>query len=143
MDPLLPLFVYGTLRQGGRYHRRYLAGRFLTWQPATLPGRLFYEPQGEYPCLLPGSGVARGEIYHLDPATAALTMARIDRLEEYRPGKEKESLYLRREARAYREDGGEVRVWVYYWNGGGTGRPVPGNDFAGLLRETRSEAREE
>ncbi len=141
MAPLLPLFVYGTLRQGGRYHQRYLADHFLTWQPATLPGRLFYEPQEEYPCLLPGSGMARGEIYHLDPATAAITLERIDCLEEYMPGKEKESLYLRREVLAYLGDGGDVKVWVYYWNGGRTGRPVPGNDYAGLLRQTWSEVR--
>ncbi|AMV73325.1 gamma-glutamylcyclotransferase [Desulfuromonas carbonis] len=134
MPPLLPLFVYGTLRQGGRYHQPYLAGRFLSWQPATLSGRLFYEPREEYPCLLPGSGMARGEIYQLEPATAASTLARIDRLEEYLPDKETASLYLRREALAYREDGEEVKVWVYYWNGGRTGRPVPGNDYAGLLQ---------
>ena len=126
----LPLFVYGTLRQDQINHRRYLGGRFLSWLPATLPGQLFYEPQDEYPCLLPGPGLVRGEIYHLVPATATTTLQRIDRLEDYHPGKERESLYLRRAALACREDGTGVRVWVYYWNGGRTGRRVPGDDYA-------------
>lgn len=129
MAPLLPLFVYGTLRHGGAYHQSYLAGRFLSWQPATLPGQLFFEPQEEYPCLLPGPGLVRGEIYYFEPSTAARTLQRIDRLEEYLEGNETASLYLRRKALANREDGAKVKVWVYYWNGGSTGRLIPGGDF--------------
>ncbi len=124
------VFVYGTLRRGEKNHRRYLTGRYRAWAPATLPGRLFFAPREGYPYLLPGMETVHGEIFDLDPDTAAATLQRLDLLEDYDPGNEDGSLYLRRQADARLADGSSVRVWVYFWNGAEIGQPVAGGDFS-------------
>jgi len=129
---LCRVFVYGTLRRGEKNHRRYLAGRYRSCTPATLRGRLFFEPREGYPYLVPASGIVHGEVFELDPATAAATLRKLDRLEDYDPDDETGSLYLRREADALLADGSTVRVWVYFWNGPEIGQPVAGGDFSAL-----------
>ena len=127
---LCRIFVYGTLRRGEKNHRTYLAGRYRSWAPATLSGRLFFEPEQGYPYLLPGTETVHGELYELDPATAPATLQQLDLLEDYDPQHAAASLYLRRRATARLADGKGVRVWVYYWNGAEIGRPVAGGDFS-------------
>ncbi len=131
------VFVYGTLRRGEKNHRRYLAGRYRSCTPATLRGRLFFDPREGYPYLVPAPGIVHGEVFELDPATAAATLRQLDGLEDYDPGNETGSLYLRREADALLADGRTVRVWVYFWNGPEIGQPVAGGDFS-ALRKGRS-----
>jgi gamma-glutamylcyclotransferase (GGCT)/AIG2-like uncharacterized protein YtfP len=62
------LFVYGSLKRGGRHHEE-LAGAVFLGPATTLPGYRL-EPLGEYLALVsvppePGSGVS-GEIYEMD-----------------------------------------------------------------------------
>ena len=129
-SPLRPVFVYGTLRRGEKNHQAYLAGRYSRCRPASVRGRLFFEPREGYPYLLPGDGSVRGELFDLAPARYAETLARLDALEEYDPDDEAGSVYLRRLAEATLEDGSRCACWTYYWNGPpDIGRPVPGNDF--------------
>lgn len=130
------VFVYGTLRCGEKNHQPYLAGRYRSCAAATLNGRLFYEPREGYPYLLPGRGLVHGEVFELLPETAVATLHQLDSLEDYDPGNEAASLYLRREAEARLADGETVRVWVYFWNGPDIGQPVAGGDFS-----ARDEAR--
>ena len=124
------VFVYGTLRRGEKNHADHLAGRYGAWTPATLRGRLFFEPREGYPYLLPGRETVRGEVFELAPDTAAATLRALDRLEDYDPANESASLYLRRRADARLADGQRLRVWVYYWNGPEIGEPVPDGDFS-------------
>lgn len=137
--PLSPehVFVYGTLRRSEKNHQSYLAGRYSSCRPATLAGRLFFEPHQGYPYLLPGRGVVHGEVFELIPATAALTLQQLDRLEDYDPGDEAGSLYLRRRAEALLGNGTALAVWVYYWNGPAIGEPVLGGDFTARKRQER------
>lgn len=134
--PPLPVFVYGTLLAGEKNHAAYLAGRYLARQAATARGRLFFEPEGGYPLLLPGTGLVRGELYQLAPATYDETLAALDALEEYDPRDETRSVYLRRKTRVVPEGQPACRAWVYYWNGPtGAAVPVPGGSFADWLRD--------
>jgi gamma-glutamylcyclotransferase (GGCT)/AIG2-like uncharacterized protein YtfP len=65
----LNLFVYGTLKRGGRNHARLVGQKFLGefW---TLPRYRLYDA-GSYPCLVEDllHGVAvQGEVWSVDPA---------------------------------------------------------------------------
>ena len=74
------VFVYGTLRRGGRNDiRRYLPmPRFIG--DATIPGLLF--DLGGYPgVVLGGAGRVVGEVHAIDPAVEA----QLDLLEEVEP----------------------------------------------------------
>jgi gamma-glutamylcyclotransferase (GGCT)/AIG2-like uncharacterized protein YtfP len=64
--PSWTLFVYGTLRRGGRYHRALAGQRFL--RPASTAPRYALLDLGDYPGLvhLPDGGQAvEGELYEI------------------------------------------------------------------------------
>ena len=72
------VFVYGTLKRGGRNHH-LLAGQEFLGEARTLPRYRLYD-KGPYPCLVeePGHGRAvEGELWRVDEPT----LARLDRLE--------------------------------------------------------------
>jgi len=126
----LPVFVYGTLRRGEKNYAGYLAGRTIREEPATAAGRLFYVADGGYPYLEPGPGAVAGDLIHLDPELYDETLQRLDALEEYAPGDEANSVYLRRETSVVLADGERVAAWIYYWNSPQiVGTPLAGGDF--------------
>lgn len=126
----LPVFVYGTLRPGEKNYAHYLAGRTVREAPATAAGRLYYVAEGGYPYLVPGDGRVAGELVFLDPALYDETLRGLDELEEYLPGDEAHSVYLRRPAIVSLAGDGRVRAWIYYWNSPDiTGTPIAGGDF--------------
>lgn len=134
-EALLPVFVYGTLCHGQKNHAAYLAGRYLSRQPATTQGRLYFEPKGGYPFLLPGDGRVRGELYLLAPNTYQDTLFRLDTLEEYDPGDEIHSVYLRRAVAVTPAAGTACQAWAYFWNGpAGAALHLPGGDFSAWLK---------
>jgi gamma-glutamylcyclotransferase (GGCT)/AIG2-like uncharacterized protein YtfP len=135
----LRLFVYGTLKRGGRYHER-LCGGALSIEPASVRGRLYTLPEG-YPVLVVppdmilanGSGDAIADVTRQEtcvmPAASpeeaewqdvhgelqtfddpADRLAAIDALEGFHPGAP--SLYLRvlLPVRRYSE---YVAAWTY------------------------------
>ncbi|MFE4861576.1 gamma-glutamylcyclotransferase family protein [Streptomyces sp. NPDC056670] len=138
-EPPLPLFVYGTLRPGERYHRRFLRGRTLAERPALLTGALLYDGPG-YPYAIPGDGTITGTLIELGPAAHPELLAALDELEEYVGPGHPRNLYDRlvREALV---DGHLIRCWVYLAAprlarellAGGT--PIPGGDW--LTRTVR------
>lgn len=86
------VFVYGTLRRGGRNDiaRFRPAPRYVA--DARIPGTLY--DLGSYPgAVLGGSGVLVGEVYAITPSLEA----QLDRLEEVRPDDSGE--YIKREVR--------------------------------------------
>ncbi|MEU6170355.1 gamma-glutamylcyclotransferase family protein [Streptantibioticus parmotrematis] len=110
--PVLPFFVYGTLRAGQVNHDRVLRGRVAAPRPAELPGAVLYDGPG-YPYALDGAAadIVRGELVEALPGAYDAVLADLDRLEEHVPGAPG-NLYDRvtREVRC----GGAPRpAWVY------------------------------
>ena len=77
------VFVYGTLKKGGRNHR-YLAGQQFLGETRTSPGHTLYS-LGDYPGMVrsnnPGHDVV-GEVWQVD----APCLARLDQLEGVNEG---------------------------------------------------------
>jgi gamma-glutamylcyclotransferase (GGCT)/AIG2-like uncharacterized protein YtfP len=112
----IPVFVYGTLRPGEKNYSHYLAGRTVSEVPATAEGQLYYIADGGYPYVEPGPGTVSGELIYLDPRRYEPTLQAIDALEEYDPGDERQSIYLRRRTSVTLSDGRSTAAWIYYWN---------------------------
>ena len=135
----LRLFVYGTLKRGGRYHERFCAGA-LSIEPASVRGRLYALPAGypvlvvpAYSILARGSGDAIADVTRQEtcetPAASpegagwqdvhgelqtfddpADRLAAIDALEDFHPGAP--SLYLR-VLLPVRRNAEYVAAWTY------------------------------
>lgn len=116
VSPLLPVFVYGTLRPGEKNYPHYLAGRTTAELPGTVDGELFFVVADGYPYLAPGKGRVHGELMELQPHCYRATLESLDALEDYHPQDERHSVYLRRTSRVRLVDGRERQAWVYYWN---------------------------
>ncbi len=83
-----PIFVYGTLKAGGCNYARYLAGKTLHEQPATLAGAALYTA-GPYPYLVrlpelvaPSEDV-QGTLMTIKPAVYVAVLRHVDQLESY------------------------------------------------------------
>jgi gamma-glutamylaminecyclotransferase len=99
------IFVYGTLKRGGRSHS-FLAGQEFVGAVQTLPYYRLYDC-GPYPCLVEdrSHGVAvQGEVWRVDEAT-------LQRLDAYEGVPE---LYQRRTIEL---SGGTSPVLAYYYQG--------------------------
>ncbi|GHH39153.1 gamma-glutamylcyclotransferase (GGCT)/AIG2-like uncharacterized protein YtfP [Streptomyces umbrinus] len=112
MSGRLPFFVYGTLRPGEHNHDLFLRGRTRSEVPGRLTGAVLYDGPG-YPYAVeePG-GVVCGELVTADPDHYGQLLGALDRLEEYAPG-DPANLYERVAREVTREDGTDVRAWVY------------------------------
>jgi gamma-glutamylcyclotransferase (GGCT)/AIG2-like uncharacterized protein YtfP len=137
--PLLQLFVYGTLKRGGRFHERYCKG-VLSIEAASVRGRVQQLPQGYLALVVPeqtilaqgttdaaadarrqASVVAEGEAH--DPSWSDVPgelltfddpqtrLPRIDKLEGFRPGAE--SLYRRVLIPIRCATGSSLAAWAY------------------------------
>jgi gamma-glutamylcyclotransferase (GGCT)/AIG2-like uncharacterized protein YtfP len=87
--------------------------------PCSIPGRLY--DLGEYPALLPArqeQDTVRAEL-HAIKGREVLEV--LDAFEDYQPGNNTASLYIRQ---AVRPDAGGQTAWVYIYN-----KPVVESDF--------------
>ncbi|MGB3294054.1 MAG: gamma-glutamylcyclotransferase [Phormidesmis sp.] len=84
-DCELGVFVYGTLKPGGRYHRRYCAQFLTAALPAQVKGELYDFPQLGYPALTPGDDWVQGYLLRFcqTAAVCADILHRLDALEGY------------------------------------------------------------
>ncbi len=83
----LSVFVYGTLKPGGRYHVRF-CGKYLTEQiPAMVRGRLYDFFQLGYPAMTVGEDWVKGYLLKfVQPANVCVEILQgLDRLEGYSP----------------------------------------------------------
>lgn len=60
----MKVFVYGTLRQGGRFNA--LLSRSQFEGTAFLPEYDLYNLGGDVPGIVPGEGTVKGEVYDID-----------------------------------------------------------------------------
>ena len=109
------VFVYGTLMRGERLSLLIEAAGPIRVLPARTPGRL--ADLGDYPGLIPprrsGQWVL-GEYTEFETLDSVLPQ--LDFAEEYRPGAEAQSLYLRRLVPVELDDGSERWAWAYIYN---------------------------
>ncbi|MFE9409670.1 gamma-glutamylcyclotransferase family protein [Streptomyces sp. NPDC006704] len=143
-EPALPFFVYGTLRPGERYHRRFLRGRTVAERPALLAGAVLYDGPG-YPYALahaaleggaagPGVPAVTGTLVEIAPADYPQLLGALDELEEYFGAGDPRNVYDR-VAREVAVEGRSVWSWVYLaaprlareLRAGGTA--IPGGDW--------------
>lgn len=116
----LPVFCYGTLRNGfGNYHN-ILKGTTEKEKSGLIEGAIYpVRPSGGFPCLIEQEGSVVGELMYIKPELYDDTLARLDMLEGYSKRSPKNSMYIRekREIVCFDE---KVIAWVYIWN-----RPTP------------------
>jgi gamma-glutamylcyclotransferase (GGCT)/AIG2-like uncharacterized protein YtfP len=74
------VFVYGTLKPGGRYHHVAKEAGEFTYEKAHLENFVLYhlEPEG-YPAIIPGDGIVHGYVFDYESIEEALVM--LDKLE--------------------------------------------------------------
>jgi gamma-glutamylcyclotransferase (GGCT)/AIG2-like uncharacterized protein YtfP len=78
--PTTKVFVYGTLKPGGRYHHVAQEAGAFTFEKAYLEGFIIYDLEPEnYPAVISGDGVVHGYVFDYEDIDAALLM--LDRLE--------------------------------------------------------------
>lgn len=139
LEARLPVFVYGTLRseqRGGQVFDGALEQR----APAELPGHQLYQAGLPYVAEVgPLDSSVIGEILTIAPGQYSDMMARIDRIEGFRPGQAQVNHYNREARMVTAPDCGQKLAWVYH---GGQGfsynddRLVPGGDWAAARQRT-------
>lgn len=106
----IKVFVYGTLRQGQRYHH-LIQDNIRSVQNAIVHGILYHLPY-QYPALFSGASLVAGELFELEDAAASLAI--LDELEDYRgPGQDNE--YERQIVTATTADGNPHSCYLYIY----------------------------
>lgn len=73
MSKMIELFVYGTLKQGGKWH--FLLNGQEMLDVDSVEGELYLEKGGYYPIMFEGSDQVMGEIYLVNAEVMARIMA--------------------------------------------------------------------
>jgi gamma-glutamylcyclotransferase (GGCT)/AIG2-like uncharacterized protein YtfP len=117
------LAVYGALMSGyDTLERLGVADQLRLVGPCRIGGRLY--DLGEWPTLVPGAGVAHGELFELLDERA---FARLDEFEDYDPSDRGRSGYLRDVLTLIDP---AVSAWVYVANGPPDGAvEIPGGSW--------------
>lgn len=110
---LLPVFVYGTLRNSLGNYERILRGNTVHEEPATLVGATMLDAGGFPFVITEGEGTIIGEVMYLDPTNADFTMRCLDRLEGYRGPGLPGNMYDRLEVTVMSEDGIPLTAYAY------------------------------
>ena len=134
------LFVYGTLLTSipssmSKFLRRkgQLVGK------ATVTGKLF--DLGMYPGYIStGSERVKGELYRLNPETAAMTVEMLDAYEGVTGAPEDE--YRKIEVMAKVNDGGSFKAYTYEYKGDAAGKEaIPMGDYAAFYPGNKAHER--
>lgn len=113
----LPVFVYGTLRNGMGNYKRLLEGNTTREIPAVLHDAKMVDV-GAFPGVIDAShGTVYGELMFLDESRYEELLANLDRLEGH------PYMYVRTAATVHTNyvspvSQTEIDAWVYIWNGG-------------------------
>jgi gamma-glutamylcyclotransferase (GGCT)/AIG2-like uncharacterized protein YtfP len=102
------VFVYGTLKPGGRYHHVAREAGIFTFEKAYLENHIIYDLEPEnYPAVIPGVGVVYGYVFTYDDINKALVMLdRLEAIHEDPPEYKREQVMV--------QPMGEM-VWVYIY----------------------------
>ena len=108
------IFVYGTLKRGGRLHPAIKDSIFSVTE-GTTSGQLLNV--GSFPGMITGDRKIKGELFEVDPEV----LPTLDYIEGYQ-GPGKHNLY-EREVVSVETENGNVEAYCYKW-GGGHGYPT-------------------
>ncbi|MGB3238012.1 MAG: gamma-glutamylcyclotransferase [Geitlerinemataceae cyanobacterium] len=78
----IDVFVYGTLKPGNRYYRRYCLGKTIEEREAIVYGQLYHLPTLGYPAMTTGVDRVRGFLLSF---TDREILTQLDDLEGYDP----------------------------------------------------------
>lgn len=117
------LFVYGTLRRAFDNPMAQMLRANSDFEGLATVGGTVYQVNPRYPGLVAGAGKTPGELYRLKNNTV---LEELDRYENCSPQDPEPHEYRRRNLWVRREDGSEVKAWVYVYQLDATGfEPVP------------------
>jgi gamma-glutamylcyclotransferase (GGCT)/AIG2-like uncharacterized protein YtfP len=108
----LTVFVYGTLKPGGRYWPEFCEGKVLDSVPAKIRGELYDLHLGYPGLVLQGDGWVQGYLHTFETEEHFL---RLDYLEGYDPARPySKNEYIRKKVEAYSvEEAPLGEVWAY------------------------------
>ncbi len=112
----LYVFVYGTLKPGGRYHERYCGVYSPVIVPAVVRGQLFDFPHFGYPAMTIGESWVKGclLIFSQPSRLCSDILSRLDWLEGYRAVESAENDYERSQLDIFDLNYQRLRsAWVY------------------------------
>ena len=111
------VFVYGTLKPGGYYHKTYCGEFFFEAQEATIRGSLFDFPQLVYPGAVEDqNGVIRGFLLKFRHPQEVV-LSKLDHLEGYDPNRLPEENEYYRKTVSVLDDSELVitdNAWCYF-----------------------------
>lgn len=112
---MIPIFVYGTLREGLYNYDRILKGKTESIVDATIDEYDMLD-LGSFPGIISGSNTIVGEVMNIKPNYYLQTLQLLDRLEGYNPSQKSKSLYHREIKKVKLVDGKEIDAYVYVYN---------------------------
>jgi gamma-glutamylcyclotransferase (GGCT)/AIG2-like uncharacterized protein YtfP len=112
MDSTQTVFVYGTLKPGGRYWPRFCEGKVSQVVPAKVRGELYDLHVGYPGVVFRGKGWVEGYLLSFPKEADFL---QLDRLEGYEPGRDvSKNEYNRLKMPCFSLDGASLGdVWAY------------------------------
>lgn len=111
----LPIFVYGSLREGFFNYDKYLKGKVLRKTEGKTKGKLYHMPYKNYPALLDGDNDVYGEIMILDDYEN--TIKALDELEGYNGPNNTLNEYEKKIVDIKETCSGEIRkCYIYAYN---------------------------
>ncbi|MBH55517.1 MAG: hypothetical protein CMI18_14400 [Opitutaceae bacterium] len=113
------VFVYGTLKPGGRYHEKFCGGFNFQFQPAKVRGQLFDFPHLNYPGAteVQNNWIQGMLLLFAEPPSQVLPA--LDELEGFSPDREPQlNEYYRKEVPVYDQDSEKSigQGWCYFMN---------------------------
>jgi gamma-glutamylcyclotransferase (GGCT)/AIG2-like uncharacterized protein YtfP len=110
----IDVFVYGTLKPGNRYYRRYCIGKTISERSAIAYGQLYHLPSLGYPAMTVGGDRVRG--FLLSFADGEI-LEQLDDLEGYDPNRSsRQNEYTRTQIEVFDAENSDISlgwVWVY------------------------------
>lgn len=110
----LPIFVYGSLREGFFNYNKYLNGKVLSNIKGRTKGKLYHMPYKGYPALISGEDYVYGEIMFFNDYEE--TMKDLDELEGYKSLNNPSNEYEKRIIEIELPSGENKLCYLYMYN---------------------------
>jgi len=132
IDTRTRVFVYGTLKPGGRYHEEFCGCFTFRFEPAKIEGQLFTFPNLNYPGAIEVSDYWIEGILLQFVESPSQVLTKLDELEGFNPDRDPRlNEYYRKEVQVYEQKTERPleEAWCYFMDGGkirkDCGIPIP------------------